>query len=58
LLVPAFARVNPETHAIAALKAILFRGGDLGAAWHHVLFLIVFTAAMLLLSTVTMKRML
>lgn len=54
----AFARVNPETHAIAALKSILFRGGDLAAAWDHVLFLLVFTALMLLLSTVTMKRML
>lgn len=52
----AFARVNPETHAVAALKSILFRGGDLGAASGNVLFLACFTAVMLLLSTVTMKR--
>jgi ABC-2 type transport system permease protein len=52
----AFARVDPETHAVAALKAILFRGGDIGAAGQHVAFLAVFTAAMLLLSTMTMKR--
>jgi ABC-2 type transport system permease protein len=52
----AFALVNPETHAVAALKAILFRGGDVAAAGQHVAFLAVFTAAMLLLSTLTMKR--
>ncbi len=52
----AFARVNPETHAIAALKAILFRGGDLVAAGQHVVFLVGFAGAMLLLATLTMKR--
>lgn len=52
----AFARVDPETHAVAALKAILFRGGDITAAGQHVAFLAVFTAAMLVLSTATMKR--
>ena len=52
----AFAQVDPETHAVAALKAILFRGGDVAAAGQHVAFLAVFTAAMLLLSTATMKR--
>ena len=54
----AFSRVNPETHAVAALKAVLFRGGDLAAATGHVTFLACFTGAMLLLSTATMKRML
>lgn len=52
----AFAHVDPETHAVAALKAILFRGGDLAAAGQHVAFLALFTCAMLVLSTVTMKR--
>ncbi len=52
----AFARVNPETHAVAALKVILFRGGDLAAASGHVLFLGGFTAVMLLVSTLAMKR--
>lgn len=52
----AFARVNPETHAVAALKAVLFRGGDLAAASQHVAFLLGFTAVMLLISTLTLKR--
>jgi hypothetical protein len=41
---------------VAALKAILFRGGDISAAGQHVAFLAVFTVVMLFLSTVTMKR--
>jgi len=52
----AFAQVDPETHAVAALKAILFRGGDLSAAGRHVAFLGLFTLAMLVSSTLTMKR--
>jgi len=52
----AFARVDPETHAVAALKAILFRGGDLAAAGTHVGFLALFTAVMLGLAMATMKR--
>lgn len=52
----AFAQVDPETHAVAALKSILFRGGDLAAAGQHVAWLAVFTALMLLISTLTMKR--
>ncbi len=52
----AFARIDPETHAVAALKAILFRGGDLAAASHHVLWLAGFTALMLAISTLSMKR--
>jgi ABC transporter DrrB family efflux protein len=52
----AFARVNPETHAVAALRAILFRGGDVAAASGHVAWLAVFTAAMLAISTALTKR--
>jgi ABC-2 type transport system permease protein len=52
----AFADIDPETHAIAALKAILFRGGDLAAASQHVLFLLVFAVVMVTLATMTMKR--
>jgi ABC-2 type transport system permease protein len=52
----AFAQIDPETHAVAALKAVLFRGGDLAAAGHHVAWLAVFTAIMLFLSTLTLKR--
>lgn len=51
-----FALVDPETHAVAALKAILFRGGDLAAAAGHVLFLAVFAVAMAGLATVALKR--
>ncbi len=51
-----FAKVNPEMHAVAALKAVLFRGGDLGAASRHVVFLAGFTVVMLLVSTATTKR--
>lgn len=52
----AFARVNPEMHAVAALKAVLFRGGDLRAASQHVVFLAAFAAVMLFVSTATLKR--
>ncbi len=52
----AFAKIDPETHAVAALKAILFRGGDLSAAAGHVGFLAVFAALMLGLAMVMMKR--
>lgn len=52
----AFAQVDPEMHAVAALKAILFRGGDLAAAGAHVAWLAVFTLIMLAVSTMAMKR--
>lgn len=52
----AFAQIDPETHAVAALKAILFRGGDLAAAAQHVAWLAVFAAVMLVVSTATFKR--
>jgi ABC-2 type transport system permease protein len=52
----AFAQVDPEMHAVAALKALLFRGGDIAAAGGHVVWLAGFTALMLLLSTLTLKR--
>lgn len=52
----AFAKVNPEMHAVAALKALLFRGGDLAAAGRHVFFLAGFAAVMLVVSTATTKR--
>jgi ABC-2 type transport system permease protein len=52
----AVAAIDPESHAIAALKAILFRNGDLMAAGTHVLFLAGFAAAMITLATLTLKR--
>jgi len=52
----AVAVVDPESHAIAALKAILFRNGDLAAAAEHVGFLAVFAVVMVALATVSLKR--
>jgi ABC-2 type transport system permease protein len=52
----AFALVNPETHAVAALKSLLFRGGNVTAATTHLAFLGAFTVVMLLASTATLKR--
>ncbi len=48
--------VDPETHSIAALKAILFRSGDLQAAATSVAYLIVFGLAMAALAVTTLKR--
>jgi ABC-2 type transport system permease protein len=52
----AVAAVDPETHAIAALKAILFRGGDLAAAGQHVMFLSAFAVVMTAVAVSTLKR--
>ena len=50
-----FAVVNPETYAVTALKAVLFRGGDLAAAMHSLVFLLVFSGLMLCVSTLTLR---
>lgn len=52
----AFARYNPETHAVSALKSILFKGANFAAVSNDVAFLIVFTAIMLVLASLTVKR--
>ena len=52
----ALAVVDPESHAIAALKAVLFRNGDLAVAGQHILFLAGFAVVMLGIATTTMKR--
>jgi ABC-2 type transport system permease protein len=52
----AFAVIDPETHAVAAVKALLFRGGDTAAASGHLAFLAAFTASMLVASTAALKR--
>ncbi len=52
----AFSAADPETHAVAALKAILFRNGDLAAATSHILFLALFAVGMAALAVVTLKR--
>lgn len=52
----AFARYNPETHAVAALKSILFKGANFAAIAADVQFLLIFTAIMLVLASLTVKR--
>jgi ABC-2 type transport system permease protein len=52
----AFARYNPETHAVSAIKSILFKGADFAAVSHDLAFLVVFMAAMLTLASVSFKR--
>jgi ABC-2 type transport system permease protein len=52
----AFAVYNPETHAVNALKQILFKGADFAAVTHDLAFLVAFMAAMLLLASVSFKR--
>ncbi|MGH7863807.1 MAG: ABC transporter permease, partial [Candidatus Binataceae bacterium] len=51
-----FARFNPETHAVSALKSVLFKGADFSAVADDVGFLVVFMAAMLVLASVSFKR--
>ncbi len=52
----AFTVWNPETHAINALKSVMFKGADFAAISGDVSFLAVFTALMLLLAGATLKR--
>jgi ABC-2 type transport system permease protein len=52
----AFTRWNPETHAISALKSVMFKGANFAAISGDVAFLAVFTAIMLMLAGVTLKR--
>lgn len=51
-----FAVYNPETHAVSALKSILFKGANFAAVSGDLAFLGVFTAVMLVLASVTLKR--
>jgi ABC-2 type transport system permease protein len=52
----AFTRWNPETHAVSALKSVMFKGANFAAISGDVAFLAAFTALMLLLAGATMKR--
>ncbi len=52
----AFARYNPETHAVSALKVILFKGVTFVAIENDVAFLVVFTMLMLVLASFSFKR--
>jgi ABC-2 type transport system permease protein len=51
-----FARFNPEMHAVSALKSILFKGAVFGAVRNDLTFLLVFTAIMLVLASISFKR--
>ncbi len=51
-----FARFNPETHAVRALKSVLFKGADFSAVADDLGFLVLFMAAMLVLASVSFKR--
>jgi ABC-2 type transport system permease protein len=52
----AFAQYNPETHAVSALKSILFKGANFAAVSNDLAFLAVFTAIMLVMASMTVKR--
>jgi ABC-type multidrug transport system permease subunit len=47
---------NPETHAIRALKSVMFKGAHFAAISSDVAFLAAFTALMLVLAGATLKR--
>src|SRR5215469_16985934 len=52
----ALAACNPETHAVSALKSVMFKGAHFSAISGDVMFLVVFTAIMLILAGATLKR--
>lgn len=52
----AFARVNPESYAVKAMKAILFKGAPLGAISADIAYLCLFTLLMMSLAVVVFKR--
>jgi len=52
----AFAKWNPETHAVSALKSVLFKGANLSAVQSDLVFLTVFTIIMLFLASMSFKR--
>lgn len=52
----AFAHYNPEMHAVSALKSILFKGANFAAVAGDLMFLLVFTAIMLVLASISFKR--
>ena len=51
-----FAEYNPETHAVRAIKSILFKGADFAAISSDVAFLFIFTAVMLIVAGFALKR--
>jgi len=51
-----FAAYNPETHAVNALKQVLFKGAHFTTVASDVAYLAVFTVVMLVLASATFKR--
>jgi ABC-2 type transport system permease protein len=51
-----FAAYNPETHAVSALRQILFKGADLTAVAGDLSYLALFMGAMLVLASVSFRR--
>jgi ABC-2 type transport system permease protein len=51
-----FAEYNPETHAVGALKSILFKGANFAAISNDLTFLVIFTALMLVIAGFALKR--
>lgn len=52
----AFARINPETYSVHALRAILFKGTGLRGIEEDFLFLTIFAVATLTIAILTYKR--
>lgn len=51
-----FAKINPEAYAVDALKSILFKGADLAAVSHDIVFLLFFTLVMMTIAITVFKR--
>ncbi len=51
-----FAKVNPETYSVHALKTVLFKNAGLGAIKEDILFLSVFAFFTIVLAVLTFKR--
>jgi ABC-2 type transport system permease protein len=51
-----FAAYNPETHAVSALKSLLFKGADFVAVAGDLEYLTIFMVTMLILASISFKR--
>lgn len=51
-----FSKVNPEYYAVHALKSILFKGSAFSVIYGDLVFLLFFTALMMILAVITFKR--
>ncbi|RJQ19303.1 MAG: ABC transporter permease [Nitrospiraceae bacterium] len=52
----AFSRINPEAYAVHALKSVLFKDAGLRVVSGDIIFLLAFTALMMVLAITTFKR--